>query len=600
MKRQVYNFISAVFLVLLLVDLIPVGAAAEDKTEDAKTVFYDCSDDQMSYGTQVAELIRQNGQAGAKGDTSSGAKRGEETGGQTLFVVLCRAEEEFEPDFAIWAPACVVAGPQNRYTLFFRSEKDAAAACEGLTKTEGIRYAEPDAEVTASGTETSFHSWGAARMNYGEYVDYTGQWGDGSVTVAVIDSGVSRHPLLTNRIMMGGHDYVDNDNDSTNDLKGHGTNVAGVVADCTPGAAVGIYPIRVLNANGSGTVSNVANAVLEAAGAGVQVMNLSLEGAEPGISSALDEAILDAVSAGVTVVIAAGNQGADTASYSPAHLTTAGAVVVGSVDADGGRSYFSNYGDSVDLYAPGRFIECASIEDDYSYKKVSGTSIAAPHISALSALLLLIHPGLSPAEIEQRMTLAAPETTVNIPDLVTIIPAKLGFHLNSLSLTVQDDIRFFARAHPETALEDITYSSSDESVLRVEDGRLIPVSPGTATVTASCTGFEDQVFTVSVGETGGGELVFPAQLRSLEDEAFSGATGFSRVSIPEGTQSIGDHVFDSCGELQSVSVPDSVSSIGENDFSGAVLLCGEDSTAEYFAVENNREYILLQEGETQR
>ena len=146
-----------------------------------------------------------------------------------------------------------------------------------------------------------------------------------------------------------------------------------------------------------------------------------------------------------------------------------------------------------------------------------------------------------------------------------------------------------------TAQEAITYTSSNEAVLRIEDGRLIPVSPGTAMVTAACTGFEDQTFTVSVEEDSGGSLVLPAQLTSVEDEAFSGAAGFSRVSIPEGTLSIGDHVFDSCRDLQFVSVPDTVTSIGENDFSGAVLLCGEDSAAEAFAEENNLTFILTQQ-----
>ena len=277
MKQHIKNCISSIFLFLLLLVILPGAARAEDKEENTKTVYYDYSEDQASYGAQVAELIRQGEQTGEQGEPPFGAKRGEESG-QAPFAVLCRAEDGFKPDFEKWSPVYVVAGPRNCYTLFFRDEKEATTACEELSKTEGIRYAEPDEEITACETETTFHSWGATQMNYGEYVDYSAQWGDGSVTVAVIDSGVSRHPFLTDRLITGGHDYGDNDDDSTSDPFGHGTNVAGVVADCTPGAAVMIYPIRVLNESGGGKTSNVSNAIREATQAGVRIINLSLEG----------------------------------------------------------------------------------------------------------------------------------------------------------------------------------------------------------------------------------------------------------------------------------------------------------------------------------
>ncbi|MBR3175437.1 MAG: S8 family serine peptidase [Oscillospiraceae bacterium] len=582
MKKRIYNCISVCFLLFLLVALLPSKAWAEENTE---TVYYDYTDDQASYGEQVAELISQE-----KDDTVGGSEGTESGQNQAFFAVLCRAEDGFTPDFAEWNPAYVIAGPQNRYTLFFCSEKAAESACLELSEMKGMRYAEMDSEVTACAEETSFHSWGAERMNYGAYSQYSAQWGGGSVTVAVIDSGVSRHPLLTDRITASGHDFVDNDEDSTNDPFGHGTNVAGVVADCTPGMSVMIYPIRVLNEKGGGSAANVAAGVRAAAAAHVQIINLSLEGSK--INNTLDDAILDAVAAGITVVIAAGNKGDDTASYSPAHLTVPGAVIVGSGEADGTKASYSNYGASVDLFAYGTAIRCCS--NTGGYKTATGTSVAAPHISALSAMLLLIHPQLSPAQTEYRMTLAAPETEINIPNLTRIIPVKIGFYLDTLPLTANDEFSLLTKALPETALESITYTSSDETVLRIEDGRLIPVSPGTAAVTAACTGFDDLTFTVSVGEDSGGSLALPAQLTSLEDEAFYGAAGFSRVSIPEGTLSIGDHVFDSCRDLQFVSVPDTVTSIGENDFSGAVLLCGEGSAAEIFAEENKREYILTE------
>ena len=91
----------------MLVLLIPAGAWAEESTE---TVYYDYSNDQASYGMQVAELIGQ-------GQTDSAGKPGEGKRGQAepLFTVLCRSEEGFKPDFKKLNPAYVVAGPQSRY-----------------------------------------------------------------------------------------------------------------------------------------------------------------------------------------------------------------------------------------------------------------------------------------------------------------------------------------------------------------------------------------------------------------------------------------------------------------------------------------------------
>jgi subtilisin family serine protease len=132
--------------------------------------------------------------------------------------------------------------------------------------------------------------------------------------------------MLVGRMTESGYDYVDADDDATNDPFGHGTAVAGILADCTDGAPVGIYPIRVLNASGSGTVSNLVLGIREAIGKGVTVINLSLESGA--IRQALDDAILDAVADGITVVVAAGNKGIDTAGVSPAHIDASGAIVL--------------------------------------------------------------------------------------------------------------------------------------------------------------------------------------------------------------------------------------------------------------------------------
>ena len=132
---------------------------------------------------------------------------------------------------------------------------------------------------------------------------------------------------------------------------------------------------------------------------GVDVINLSL--ACESISGALDSAILDAVNAGVTVVAAAGNSNINVSTISPGHLTDPGVLIVGSAETDGTKSSYSNYGESVDVYTYGSVIKCCSKTGGYAYN--TGTSMAAPHVSGLAAVLALTHMGITPQETETRI-----------------------------------------------------------------------------------------------------------------------------------------------------------------------------------------------------
>ena len=581
------KFIPGLCLFLTLL-LFSVTARAEESV----TTYYDYSTSQAAYAARVAELNRQTEQAQSLDQPLQPEKKKTmKRASQTLTTVLCRTESDM--DFSPWNPAYVIAGPDHRYTLYFLGASAAEQAVDELNKTAGIRYAELDTEVCASGVETeeeiSFKSWGATRMNYGPYLGYMLPLSQGSVTVAVVDSGVYPHAFYAARMTESGYDYVDADSDATDDPFGHGTNVTGILADCTNGANVFFYPIRVLNSEGGGKASNVANGIREAISRGVQVINLSLESVVQ--SQTMDEAVRDAVSNGITVVVAAGNKHIDTSTISPAGLTDAGVIVVASAETDGTRSSYSNYGASVDVYAYGTLINCCANTGEY--KNATGTSMSAPHISGLAALLLLLHDDLTPAEVEYRITRSTPESEINVPDLKTIIPGSLGFYLQQLPMDPDETITLSTKAHPTTAEESITYEISDPGVLTIEDGVLLPQAPGTATVTASCFGLEPCSFTVSVEPDTGGALQIPAGVIQLENEAFSGSGGFSRVSIPEGTAALGDRIFDTCPALQFVALPESVTAIGDNSFSGAVILCPEGSAAEAYAKEQNLEYILL-------
>ena len=241
--------------------------------------------------------------------------------------------------------------------------------------------------------------------------------------VAVIDTGVQPdHPDLGGRLT-GGYDFVGNDpieggdeDTSPNDGDGHGTHVTGIIAanrdnnvgvtGVAPGAQV--LPIRVLDDNGEGYADDVVKGIDYALEHGAHVINLSLGDFLP-LQSALladpayEAALRRATDRGAVVVLAAGNNSQPRCENPPV-----GAVLcVGAVDATGSRSWFSSFGDGVDLFAPGGDNLGGSAHDVLStwrsseYRAVAGTSQAAPHVSAVAALLVSL--GLSGGQVSDRI-----------------------------------------------------------------------------------------------------------------------------------------------------------------------------------------------------
>lgn len=226
-----------------------------------------------------------------------------------------------------------------------------------------------------------------------------------SVKVAVLDTGVSAHEDLTS--LLPGFDFVQGDTDPT-DLSGHGTHVAGVVSAArnqngvlgvSPG--VGVIPIRVLDANGSGLISNVVAGISLALERNARVINLSLGSTTdvPALKNAVDYA----ASKGVLVVAAAGNSGFSAqVSYPAAYQSV---LAVASVTQSKSVSSFSSRGTYVDIAAPGSSV--LSTYNDGSYRLMSGTSMASPHIAGAAALLFAAHPTASVQQVVQSLCLSA-------------------------------------------------------------------------------------------------------------------------------------------------------------------------------------------------
>lgn len=236
-----------------------------------------------------------------------------------------------------------------------------------------------------------------------------------SVTVAVLDTGVDyRHPDLAGRVVKG-YDFADKDADPM-DPHGHGTHVAGIISAVrNNGVAVAgvtsakILAIKVLSDNGQGSTDAVMQGIKYAADNGAKVINMSLGTPSTEVDSFLHQAIQYANGRGVTVVAAAGNQGGPVGS--PANDPLAIAVAsTSNFWVFEWCSTFSNRGPQVALSAPGGGIvslfPSAGGTLGKTSGKLSGTSMAAPYVSAGAALVLAQHPSYTPAQVRAKLLAA--------------------------------------------------------------------------------------------------------------------------------------------------------------------------------------------------
>lgn len=221
------------------------------------------------------------------------------------------------------------------------------------------------------------------------------------ITVAVLDSGIDAgHPDLAGRVV-GGKNFV-GFGASTDDDFSHGTHVAGAIGGLTNNAVgisgvasdVRLLPIKVLDANGQGSLDWVIAGINAAKASGARIINMSLSSK---FSSSLeDAAIKAAVDAGIVVIVAAGNDNSDTPEF-PAG--SPGVLAIGASDMSDNRALFSNGGSHVRIIAPGVDIVSTIPRTMGSYGSKSGTSMATPIVSGVVAQMLSARPSLKPADV---------------------------------------------------------------------------------------------------------------------------------------------------------------------------------------------------------
>ncbi|OIU67696.1 S8 family peptidase [Rossellomorea aquimaris] len=289
----------------------------------------------------------------------------------------------------------------------------AASTEKQIEKLPEVEYVEPVQTYRALSTDTSYpYQWSLENpeietgdIGYDALESLLQGKQLPSTMIAVVDTGVD-HSLadLSDQVASDkGKNFVDRTADASDD-NGHGTHVASIIAakannhysiaGINPFAV--ILPVKVLDASGSGDTEQIAYGIMYAADQGAKVINLSLGGP---YSRTIEYALQYASKKGAVIVAASGNDGFEEVSY-PA--SSKYAISVGSTNKLNIVSDFSNYGTGLDMVAPGSEIPALLPDGNVSY--MSGTSMAAPHVSAAAGLLLSQKPGLAAGEVEKLLT----------------------------------------------------------------------------------------------------------------------------------------------------------------------------------------------------
>lgn len=306
------------------------------------------------------------------------------------------------------------------YSKEYRSQEDAIKELEKTLEESGIkvRYIEPNYMVYALDEytlddyaieidgdiledEIGLQMHNNQRWHY-EMIKAPSAWnitsGSSGVKIAVLDTGIDHnHQSLRDFVDRNlGRNFSGGSSTDTMDRQGHGTHVSGTIASY--GSVSGVMknatliPVKVLGDDGRGSTYGIVQGVLHAANIQADVINMSLGGG--GYLQSFDDACRTAVSRGVVVVAASGNEYASSISYPAAYDSV---IAVGAVDSNRRRASFSNYGTGLELMAPG--VNIYSTIPGNQYQTNSGTSMASPHVAGVAGLMRSVNRNASVSEI---------------------------------------------------------------------------------------------------------------------------------------------------------------------------------------------------------
>jgi len=281
------------------------------------------------------------------------------------------------------------------------ADLDEEALAKIIADTGAVEFAETDQLIDVAYIPNDPHlqyQWHHNRVN--SFNAWNTTMGQSTILVASCDTGIEpTHPDLVNNLTLPGYNSEDGSTNST-PIHPHGTMTAGAIAAIADNGVgitgvspkIKILPVKISNnADGSAYFSAMAACIEYAANRGAKVVNLSYEGSE---SYTIDSAAQYLRSKGGILVMSSGNGALDKS----IHPDFSSFIIVGATDQNNLRPYWSNYGTPIDIVAPG--VDILTTDMNQSYVFVSGTSLSAPIVSGVAALIYTLKPDWTPAAVE--------------------------------------------------------------------------------------------------------------------------------------------------------------------------------------------------------
>jgi len=514
----------------------------------------------------------------------------------------------------------VASGYKDLYILQYKTEQDATTAYNNFIMDDTILSVEPDAIVYADSTleteayiNTTYSSWGANSIGIDEYTEYlvdtVGTDNLNEMVVAVLDTGIDTdHPFFVNR-MVGGANFTTSQSSTSyvyEDDHGHGTHVAGIVCDITLDN-IKVMPVKVLNSKGYGYTSSILLGVeyviqQKQAGTNICALNLSFGGQYTSAGTEYAQysnAIANAYSAGIFSVVSSGNDGRDIVNYLPSNIPEA--ITVSAVGKSNNTYYcptWSNYGSNVDISAPGAYVKSAKMGG--GTVTMSGTSMAAPHVSACIALIK--------CDINQNYSMQ------KILDLIEFYATDLGtegfdkyygygmINIGSIYADMLESLTFSTASTTFTSTENVFTEAFDLSITCTDSSANIYYTFGNTKPNYTDGTLYTQPIRITESTRinavsyviADGKMKKCSQVKTLnfyyygmdvadnfevdEDGTLLSYSGdFTEVTIPSvingvTVTAIGNNVFRNNTRITEVHLPDSVTYVGRYSFEGCTAL----------------------------